>query len=366
MQSPVPNLADTVARAPTQSTVYQIEPLHDGRWDEFVSRTPSSSVFHTRAWLETLRRTYKYESIVLTTSPGGRAIENGLVLCRVASWLTGSRLVSLPFSDHCAVLSDDPVSTQLLVGAAERQVVDEDMDYLELRPTSALPVWNSLPRSEYSYRLHQLDLSPDLDTLFQGFHKSCIQRKISRAERERLRYEEGRSDSLMERFYRLLVMTRRRHHAPPQPREWFQNLADCFGDRLKIHLASSDARPAAAILTLRHKDGLVYKYGASDVRFHHLGPMHLVFWRCIQEAKADQVGVFDLGRSGPADVGLIAFKERWGSVRSTLTYSRYGNRGRFEYHLDGSRKEHIARDLVSRLPRPLFTAIGRWVYPHIG
>ena len=35
-----------------------IDPLADARWDELVERHPRASVFHTRGWLEALKRTY--------------------------------------------------------------------------------------------------------------------------------------------------------------------------------------------------------------------------------------------------------------------------------------------------------------------
>ena len=37
-------------------------------------------------------------------SPPDEPLENGFLFCRVESWLTGRRLVSLPFSDHCEPL----------------------------------------------------------------------------------------------------------------------------------------------------------------------------------------------------------------------------------------------------------------------
>ena len=73
-----------------------------------------------------------------------------------------------------------------------------------------------------------------------NLHKDSIQRKIRRAEREGLRCEEGTGDTLLDDFYRLLEMTRRRHHLPPQPKKWFQNLVSCFGDALKIRVARND------------------------------------------------------------------------------------------------------------------------------
>ena len=91
-----------------------------------------------------------------------------------------------------------------------------------------------------------------------------MQRKIKRAEREGLTYEEGQSDSLLAKFYQLLLFTRRRHGLPPQPVAWFRNLITCLGDKVKIRVASKDGCPVASMLTLRHKQVLVYKYGCSD------------------------------------------------------------------------------------------------------
>ncbi len=41
---------------------------------------------------------------VLTTCAPDAPLTDGVVFCEVDSWLTGRRLVSLPFSDHCEPL----------------------------------------------------------------------------------------------------------------------------------------------------------------------------------------------------------------------------------------------------------------------
>jgi len=87
--------------------VYRMNPFSDGRWDDLVARHPNASAFHERGWLYALARTYGYEPLVITTSPPGERLTNGVVLCRISSWLTGTRLVSLPFADHCEPLLDD-------------------------------------------------------------------------------------------------------------------------------------------------------------------------------------------------------------------------------------------------------------------
>ena len=77
--------------------VYRIDPLKDERWVRFVEEHPDASVFHTPAWLTALERTYGYEPVVFTTSPPDAELKNAIVFCRIESWLTGHRIVSLPF-----------------------------------------------------------------------------------------------------------------------------------------------------------------------------------------------------------------------------------------------------------------------------
>ena len=98
-----PALASSISVVP----VYSFDPLKDPRWDGFIARHPDASIFHTSAWLRALYRTYGYEPIAVhDLATGSRAAERGGVL-PVTSWLTGKRLVSLPFSDHCDPLVED-------------------------------------------------------------------------------------------------------------------------------------------------------------------------------------------------------------------------------------------------------------------
>ena len=211
---------------------------------------------------------------------------------------------------------------------------------------------------------HVLDLHPDLDDLFRGFYKSCVQRKIRGAARENLQYMEGRPDQLLGDFYRLLVRTQRRHHRPPPPLLWFQNLIECFGDKLSIRVAFKERDPVAGILTLRHKHTMTYKYGCSDMRFNNTGAIHGLFWAAIQAAKSMGVSRFDLGRTHRGNLGLIAFKSRWGAERSEMRYFRHppGSKSLG----DGPMASWITRKVVAVAPDALLTATGSALYRHFG
>jgi len=188
--------------------VYEIDPLRDPRWTKLLQRHPRASVFHTPGWLEALRHTYGYEPVAYTTSDPGAELVNAWLFCRVRSWLTGRRLVSLPFSDHCDPLVDKPEHFQELSRFLRRERDERRWNYIEYRPLSPGPMTDGF-RSSETFCFHKLDLQPDLGGLFRGLHKDSTQREVRCAEREGLTYEEGHSEALLNKFYDLLILTRR-------------------------------------------------------------------------------------------------------------------------------------------------------------
>jgi len=346
-------------------TVYAFNPLEDQRWAHLVQTHASASIFHTPGWLQALRLTYGFEPVVLTTSPPEGDLTNGIVFCRVASWLTGRRLVSLPFADHCEpLLANDEDSTELF-SFIRRAIKTQKWKYIEIRPRTAGPLAQiSSQEKGASFCFHLLDLRPDLKTLFSGLQKSSIQRMIRRAEREGLSCEQGRSKGLLDKFYGLMLKTRRRHKLPPQPISWFRNLVSCLGDRLSIRVALKNGNPVASILTLTHRSTLVYKYGCSDASYHHSGAVPFLFWNAIQDAKRNDLQEFDLGRSDLDNPGLIVFKNRWGAQPSTLEYVRFS--ALQSEQATSNRGMQVAKRLFACMPDGLLTAAGKLLYRHIG
>ena len=115
---------------------YIVDPLADPRWDELLLRHPQASVFHTRGWLSALQQTYGFTPVVFTTSAPGGPLENALVFCEVKSWITGRRLVSLPFSDHCDPLVESATEQADILRHLREHPGWKRCKYIEIRPTS--------------------------------------------------------------------------------------------------------------------------------------------------------------------------------------------------------------------------------------
>lgn len=347
--------------------LHEVAPLSDSRWQDFVQRRSDASVFHSIGWLKALALTYGYEPVAFSTSSPTDELTNALLFCRVQSWLTGKRIVSLPFSDHCAALCDTEDQLEGLLLELQKRSLHEQWKYLELRPTCQS--WGCKAQKlgfkpTAHYILHRIDLERSEPKIFAGLHKNCVQRRILHAEREGVVEVCGTSEKLLKDFYRLMVRTRVRHSLPPQSYVWFKNVCECLADAADLRVAYQKNVPIAALLILHFKGTSFFKYGCSDERSHHLGAVPFLLWRAILKAKSVGSRVFDLGRSDSDDQGLIVFKNHWTPCSQPLTYWAYPSFRSLNFAKAG--RSRWARGICKFLPDRLLAVAGTVLYRHIG
>jgi CelD/BcsL family acetyltransferase involved in cellulose biosynthesis len=323
-----------------------------------------SSVFHRTGWLKALAETYGYKTLAVTSAPPGKSLSDGIPFCEVRSCITGARLVSVPFSDHAQpLLSKTPSEGEMWEWVKSARSLAK-WRYVELRPISAAQEWDPLFKGCQSYWLHMLNLLPSREELYSNLHRDCVRRRVRHAERESIEYERGASEELIQEFYDLLVITRKRHRILPQPKSWFKNLVNAMRPDVDVRVARKDGIPIAAIFTLRHRGTVVYKYGCSDHRFHHLGGMPFLFWKLIEESKSEGAIEIDLGRTDLENTTLAEFKDRLGATRRTITYLRVtDDQSTRSVHLS---HKSLAGSIFAKLPRGLSSGLGSLVYRHIG
>jgi CelD/BcsL family acetyltransferase involved in cellulose biosynthesis len=345
-------------------TIFEIDPLQDPRWKTFIERHPSASIFHRVEWLQALQSCYGYAPRALTFSPPESPLGSGFLFCEVRSLLTGNRFVSLPFSDHCEPLVSEPEQVPYVLASMADRVDNGRWKYFEIRPILNKPLNSEkLLGISNTYYIHRIDLYSSEEIIFKSLHKNCVQRKIRRAEREKLCYKAGSADTLLKHFYKLMIMTRRRQKVPPQPMKWFQSLIGSLGNDLQIRMAFKGDIPVASILTICDRKTMVYKYGCSDVRFNNLGAVAMLFWKAIQEAKAKGIAEFDMGRCDLDNLGLVTFKEHWGARRTVVSYLRYPAPAAT---WGAERAIKHFQKLISITPDTPLVMLGRLLYRHIG
>jgi hypothetical protein len=347
--------------------VYQVDPIRDARWQGLVERHPHASIFHHVGWLNALYRTYGYEPVVFSTSSPASDLENGMLFCRIRSWVTGNRLVSLPFSDHCAPLCEPDIEFENLICELRSARADQKWKYVELRPLSRAFEEASKKlgfRPAGKYVLHRVDLEPAIEEIFRRLNKDSVQRRVRHAERVGIVEVCGNSQGLLKDFYRLLVETRARHNLPPQPYSWFSNLLHCMGEAVDLRIAYMKNVPVAAVWIFHFKGKSYYKYGCSDERLHKLGAMPFLLWRAIVKAKSIGSKTFDLGRTEDDHRGLIAFKNHWTPISESLIYWTFpSDRARTVVN---DWKHKIVKRVCANVPGRLLEALGTLIYRHSG
>ncbi|HET8606519.1 MAG TPA: GNAT family N-acetyltransferase [Gaiellaceae bacterium] len=291
-------------------------PLADTRWRSFVASCPEAGPFHHPAWAELLADCYGFRPLALVVTGDDGALEAGLPVLERQRPLQPPRRLSLPYTDHCPPLcrSDDArPRLAAAVAAAGR---------LELRA----PLEGPGLTSRVCAVSHTLELAPGPEELRRGF-QAQMRRNVVRAQREGVvvRPGERRSD-LVDVFYGLHLRTRRRQGVPVQPRRFFRLLWDGLAEPglARVLLAYAGATPVAGAVFLAWNGTVVYKFGASDVRYRRLRPNNLLFWEAIRWACERGDRRLDFGRTDLGNEGLRAFKRGWGAREQPLVYTFAG------------------------------------------
>jgi CelD/BcsL family acetyltransferase involved in cellulose biosynthesis len=342
------------------ATAVTIDPLADPRWRDLLGRSAQATAFHHPAWLRLLHSTYRYPLDACCIASDDGELIAGLPLATIASRLTGTRLVALPFTDICPVLWTDAAPA----GAAE---LDDALTALQRSRRLPLEVRagnGALAAATPGERFHHhvLRLEPDVSEVQRRFAKPQALRGVRRALREGLSAAVSRDRDALAAFYRLHVETRRRLGVPTQPRRFILGLEQLFSEELGfVLLVRAAHRVVAAGVFLTSHGTVIYKYGASDARALAARPNNLLFMEAIRWGCEHGYHSFDFGRTHWGQQGLRAFKLSWGAEERELRYRRLGHTAARD-----ARAGKALAILIRRSPPLASRLAGEVLYRHAG
>ena len=357
--SPVRNEHGLASQA-VESTI--VDPLRDSSWDDLVARFDDATPFHTAAWARVLSKTYGHKPVYLRFFTGDKTV--GLLpLMEVRSPITGSRGVSLPFSDFCHPLISDSSITEALNRKLIELMSERRWKHVELRGGDATLFPDA--NQGASFYTHQLSLASRTSELWEGL-ADPVRRAIRKAVRSGVSVQTATTRSAMTEFYELHSQTRRRHGLPPQPLRFFLNIYDeIIGPGHGFILfARTGVRPIAAGIFFGFNGVAIYKFGASDDAFQNLRPNNLVMWEAIRILARRGCRTLHFGRTELTNDGLRRFKLGWGAMEGLIQYFRLGGAA----PVSPGRGENGAcfyHSLFRRLPLPINKIAGTFIYPHL-
>ncbi len=328
-----------------------------------IQRIEGAGFFHTSCWAEVLKKTYGYRPVYVISEEDGH-VKALMPLMEVRSLLTGSKGVSLPFTDICDLLCAGKDIFDRVVSFVKEYGKERKWKYIEWRGGDS---FFGDAGSCAEFFGHTLDLTRSEQEIFASFRESN-RRNINKAARDGVKAAIDNSMCGIGIYYRLHCNTRRMHGLPPQPFSFFKKIQELVinqGNGITM-LAWSGSTPVAGAIFFHFAGKAVYKYGASERIYQHLRPNNLLMWEAVRYYSEKGLKSLDFGRTETENQGLLQFKRGWGTTENTIRYFRYD-----------LRKEAFAGNMKSRLhgrhnaifrhtPIPLLKLAGSILYRHIG
>ena len=233
-----------------------INPSADSRWDEFVEGHPLGWICHLSCWKTVLEKRFKHMKGHYLVLLSNNNIKAALPVFEVRSWLTGNRLVSVPFATLFDPLVSDSDDMNDLLKSTVSLSNKLKTSYIEIRTfASSSLIQDKQFGVQNLYKHHYLRFDTDLEQLKKTFDRTCVRQRISRAQKSNLKLKTGEHESDMQVFYKLYVMTRKRLSLPPQPYIFFKMLWESFSPlkRVEILLAEYQDKVIAGVILFKFK-----------------------------------------------------------------------------------------------------------------
>src|SRR5204863_2167085 len=141
-----------------------------------------------------------------------------LPLCFTQSPLTGRRLVSLPFSDHCPIVAEDERNANELIDQAIRLAQQQKARYLEIRSgtNEVLAKRADMVKGDLYVRW-LLPLAADPDAAWSGLRKP-IQHQVKKSRKLGVQVRMAERREEVAHYYQLHLQTRsKKQGMPAQP-----------------------------------------------------------------------------------------------------------------------------------------------------
>jgi hypothetical protein len=161
-----------------------LDPIHDSRWDDFVFNHPLGGVYQHSKWIRVIVQSYKQtKPMFFSILDGNGLIQASLPSIMINSYVTGTRIISLPFS----YFSDPLVSNNKEFAALVEKVIsiieENKIKYFELRILHAQNIigYESLLVHKYQ-KTHILDIKNNIGNIWKSV-SSDFTRAVKKSEK---------------------------------------------------------------------------------------------------------------------------------------------------------------------------------------
>lgn len=348
-----------------------IDPLTDPRWDLFVENHPFGWICQLSGWKRVLEESFRHMKgyYFALWDESGKHIQAGLPVFHVRSWITGNRLVSIPFATLCDPLVSSADQFSELFLSVKELSSELKAEPVEIRTHLAGALTRNQGLAEsLSHANHCLDLSEPPERIKKKFKRLCV-RNIERSKTEGFQLGEVKDENGLKTFYRLHMANRSKIGLPVHPYRFFKQIWQVFAppNRVKILLCQKANQTIGGLLVFCYGGRVSCDYLATAPEHHRSSPGSFLYWEAIKMGCREGFRVFDFGRTHYGHRSLMEFKGRWGTRTAGLPQFIYPEGRAAAYELS---EKSLKRRMVTSACKlaPAFTQrmIGELVYRHLG
>ncbi len=347
--------------------VLRLDKSHDDVVMGFLSKCDNATIYHTPMWRDVLVETYGYEPFYLGYFEGGN-LKALLPLMFVRSWLTGNRLVSLPFSNICGPCGNRDNFVHLVSQAISLRQ-DLRAKALEIRTQTDFNDIEDARFTKLSYFVTSVvPLESDPEIVWKRFKDRNVRTEVRQAIKKGVIVRmAGESEDDIRIFYQLVVPTRLRHGVPPQPYRFFRNLWKwMYPENMELYLAFLDDKPIGGLVNLTFGDTTSTAYIGSNIAYRQYRVHQLLFWKSMENGCRRGFKRFDFLRTPKSSETQRYFKRRWNAYEVDLNYLYYPQVKGTAATIEETTKYRMLTTLVKRAPTWFGIALGRLLYRHLG
>jgi hypothetical protein len=336
-----------------------------------VEKHPFGLICHLPEWKEVLEQSFPHMKghYIALVNDQDNSIRAALPVFEVKSILTGNRLVSIPFATNCDPLISSDEDMRILLDAAIKLSEKLKCSLIELRALASTPLINDARiGSVVNNKSHQLMLAAGPDEIIKTFNNQ-VKRKLKICLKTDLECKIADKETDIREFYNLYVKTRKRLGLPPQPHLFFKLLWQklSISGYISLLLVRDKGQLVAGLIMFKFKNRCSWDYLASDSKFNHLHINYLVLWEAIKLACSEGYEIFDFGRTGINNKGLMNFKRQWGTTVVDLPQFYYPEKVCTGFEcLEESISYKLIRQVGRNVPEPVFRRMGDFMYKHMG
>lgn len=342
-------------------------------WDSFEN-SAGSTFFNTRLWCSTLLQSYSNIE-PCWVQPLKSFHTGGILLFKVKSLFTGTRLTTVPFHCYSETIGNDEQQMETQIKAILEYCREFRISQVEISSIhhqfDSIFKKNGFSISDY-YISPVIELNRSYPSVCSRYKKHFAanllysKRKIEKS--LQLEFMDASPKEYLHHFYRLLLHQHKtKHNNLLPPESFYRNLfqADKTGANAKLFILRDRGKVIAGAVLLLHQKTAYYGWSASDMKYEKWSVSTYFLDRIIEFFCEAGYSHFDLSPVSPLNEGLVFFKTRWGSQLIRPHIYTYCFREKVHQTLDEARDYKTIRRLLRFLPNPFYRLLTFFGYKHL-